>query len=466
MIDIHGAIDAFRLGTLDLECTKMTLSQRKSGGPKFEGKGHIRQTDGALVFNLDVERREGADLPVISQMMFAGVGTGLIHEDDMYDLTATSADGTHWSASRIAAPIPNWNIQDDCGAIAGTLHSLLGEPVYSPGASHYLRLHFFEEFKLPMHLWASAGHLEICGAKFAVQQRSGSGDTVIEATSDSEFPPAFDMRIQEALQYVTGKSAIWRARLLAKNGATTLELASPRPGGGRSRFNEPLALISAEFRVHSWSMFKRYLSYVVEKTPSDFGEKTWNPLAYHLHNAYEASSASMDTWAVGACVAVEAILSLVKGRTEEEQEQERSREEEWAKLKNSMLAHVEAQTHFSERARHRARQLIEMAGSMSPPQKLRELARKGIVDIKNVRAWSKLRNPNVHRNLAGLKEPGAAEYAQMYAQLQRVGMLLHQLTFHLIGYEGPFTEYGETRLETRHYPLPESTGEAEGQRSP
>jgi hypothetical protein len=54
----------------------------------------------------------------------------------------------------------------------------------------------------------------------------------------------------------------------------------------------------------------------------------------------------------------------------------------------------------------------------------------------------------------------------MYAQLQRVGMLLHQLTFHLIGYEGPFTEYGETEFATRHYPLPESTGGKGGEPSP
>jgi hypothetical protein len=173
----------------------------------------------------------------------------------------------------------------------------------------------------------------------------------------------------------------------------------------------------------------------------------------------------MDTWAVGASVAVEAILSLVKGRTTEEQEQERSREEEWAKLKNSMSAHLEAQIQFSEGARHRAQKLIEMAGSMSPTQKLRELSRKGIVEMENVKAWGKLRNRNVHRNLAGLKEPSMAEYAQMYAQLQRVGMLLHQLIFDLIGYEGPFTEYGETRLATRHYPLPKSMEEVEGQPS-
>jgi hypothetical protein len=404
MIDIHGVIEAFRLGTLDLDCAKITLSQRKIGGPKFEGKGHIRQTDGTLVFKLDVESRKDASLSAISQMLFAGVGAGLIHEDDLYDLTARSVDGTHWTASGIAAPRPSWDAQDDRGAISGTLYSLLGEPVYSPVAPHYLRLHFFEEFRLPMYLWTSppSGHLEACGAKFGVQQRSGSGDTVIEVTSDSAFPPAFDMRIQEAFQYVTGKSAIWRVRLLSKNGATCLELASPRPGGATSHFNEPLAPISAGFQVRGWAMFERYLSYVVEKTPSNFGEKTWNPIAYHLHNAYEASSASMDTWAVGACVAVEAILSLVSGRTKEEQDREQSREDEWTRLKMNVVAHVEAQTQFSERARSRARQLIEMAGSMSPAQKLRELAGKGVVDMENVKAWSKLRNRNVHRNLAGL----------------------------------------------------------------
>ena len=108
MINPHETIEAFRIGTLDLDCTKIALRQRKNDGPRFEGPGYIRQIDGALMFKLYVDKRENADLSVIWQLPAAGLGTGLFHDDDFYDLTATSVEGTHWSAARIVAPRPSW----------------------------------------------------------------------------------------------------------------------------------------------------------------------------------------------------------------------------------------------------------------------------------------------------------------------------------------------------------------------
>jgi hypothetical protein len=49
MFDIDDTIDAFRRGTLDFDCKRIVLAQRKEGGERFEGQGYVRQsTDGTL----------------------------------------------------------------------------------------------------------------------------------------------------------------------------------------------------------------------------------------------------------------------------------------------------------------------------------------------------------------------------------------------------------------------------------
>lgn len=117
-----------------------------------------------------------------------------------------------------------------------------------------------------------------------------------------------------------------------------------------------------------------------------------------------------------------------------------------------MLSWLEEQPCLSENVKSRARGLIGVSGSKGVKKTLRELSEKGYVDKDNVDAWDKLRNRHVHPKLADLRVPDQAEYQELFRRLQRVGMLLHQLTFYLIGYEGPFTEYSKHGA-TRQYPL-------------
>ena len=55
MFDIDDTIDAFRRGTLDFDCKRMVLIQRRKDGDRFEGQGYIRQSpDGMPVCKLYV----------------------------------------------------------------------------------------------------------------------------------------------------------------------------------------------------------------------------------------------------------------------------------------------------------------------------------------------------------------------------------------------------------------------------
>ena len=467
MIDIDKTIDAFRLGTFEIDCTSMVLRQRKEGGRRYEGQGYARQVEGgALEFKLYVEKKENARLPAVLERWTGGASGEPFSDEDLYDLTVTAVDGTRWEAARLVEPSSNWNMQEDAGVLNGSLHLIAAGPMLPPMASPFLRLHFFEEYKLPLNSWSpdpdhplqglarDRAELQACGAQFNMRSRLGSGDTVVEVTAESPFPPAFDLRIQEALQYITGKSAIWRARLESSQGMFALELASPRPKAARTQFIPPISPASIEFHRHTWALFERFLAYVVENTNASGDRRHWNSVAYHLYMARESTSASIDAWAVGVSVAVEALASLAKLRANQKTDGR------WAEFRTRALGWLTEQADFSEDVKKRAQGLIGASADKGVKQILPELAEIGHADKKYIDAWGHLRHRHIHPNLADLRLPGAADYRELFRRLQQVGMLLHQLTFHLIGYQGPFTDYSRAGLGSRQYPLsrPERAG--------
>ena len=301
MLNPDETIEDFRQGKLDFDCKRMVLTQRHNAKPQQ---------------NIETFLRTKA---------------GEIHGDDLYyDLKATAYDGTQWTATRIM-PAPSWDFGDRRGIsviMGGRLQSIaapLNRDFYKSRSKHYLRLHFFEEYELPLRRmsefkdedgtrWVSDhAEFEAYGSQFTVRKRSGA--TTVEVASERKFPAAYDLRVQEAIQYITAKTAIWRALVTSSRGGLRLELAMPWRKSSRTQFTQPISAVSSDFDSHIWKLFDKYLEYVATRTKGTY----WNPVAYHLYNACEATANSIDAWAVGVYVAVEAVASLVmlKGDTKE-----------------------------------------------------------------------------------------------------------------------------------------------------
>jgi hypothetical protein len=71
---------------------------------------------------------------------------------------------------------------------------------------------------------------------------------------------------------------------------------------------------------------------------------------------------------------------------------------------------------------------------------LHALAATGRVEKDYIKAWSHLRNRHVHPNIKDLKKPDQAYHENLLYDITCVEVLLYQLTFMLIGYEGPYTD--------------------------
>lgn len=452
-MNINETIDVFRQGKVNIDCKKMVLKQHIEGGEYFEGQGYIKQTDdGTLSFKLYVTKFENAN-PLGHLKTRLNVGAGKLYaESAFYDLTAIGHGGTVWTSSRML-PVIYWDMVDNSVIADGLMQSILADLKY-PQLNHYQRLHFFEEYEVPLHIMSETeehgrqsmtldrAEFEACDSKFEVRKREGSGDTVIELTRDTVFPTAFHLRVQEALQYITGKTAIWRARLESRHGSLFLELASPTRASPRTQFSPPISRASIDFHKRGWDLFARYLAYVTEKTEASH----WNPVAYHIYNACESSANSIDAWAIGISVAVEAIASLIPIQTDTQQAQRITL------FQQRMRECLNTQSDFEDLI-PRMDGLIANMANKRPQDTLHVLAETGRIEKDYITSWAYLRNRHVHPKLKDLNKPDLVDYQKLLDSIHRVEVLLHQLTFQLIGYEGPFTDYGVEGFPSRQYPL-------------
>lgn len=463
MLDPNKVIEAFRRGEIDFDCKRIVLTQRKKeGGERFFGTGYIRQLEGGeLAFKLYVTRYRAKPLGHLEALFKTKAGE--IHRDDLYyDLKATTYDGVQWIAKRIM-PKPSWDFGDPnhiSVLLGGKLQSItaaLNPDFYKSRSKHYLCLHFFEEYDVPLNRFSEVKdgdethwvrdkvEFQARGADFEVRKREGSNSTVVEVASERRFPPAFDLRIQEALQYITGKTAIWRAQVAGSHRGLRVELAMPWRKSTRTQFNPPISSISPDFHQHVWKLFERYLGYVAKQTKGTY----WNPVAYHLFNACESTANSIDAWAIGVSVAIEAIASLVVLRATKKEAAK------LADIQNAMQKWLADQS-FPEGYTRRIAGMIGALGNKRPQDMLYALNKTGHVEAPYIKAWQNLRNRHVHPNLSDLKKPSPEDNQKLIDDIHRAEVLLRQLTFFLIGYEGPFTDYGvhgAQAFPTKQYPL-------------
>jgi hypothetical protein len=79
-------------------------------------------------------------------------------------------------------------------------------------------------------------------------------------------------------------------------------------------------------------------------------------------------------------------------------------------------------------------------------------ARAGWVRAEDVKTWTKVRNSAVHTTGSAVIDASRAKLQEQSDSLERVQNLLYGLVFHLIGYEGPFTNYGKHGYPQEIYP--------------
>jgi len=220
-----------------------------------------------------------------------------------------------------------------------------------------------------------------------------------------------------------------------------LELTSANPKSIRPHLDPPLAPGYQGYYDHAWNLFSRYLDYVLRSNDTMY----WHSCSYHLHNACEASANSIDAWAIGVCLAVEGISSLVEvPQTKEEKKLKKD-------ICKSLTEFIDAQ-HWDEKFTRRLKGLVGQLQSLRVIDRLEPLRALGSVDEAHVGAWSKLRNRQAHPKHADLKNLDMREVQAMLDLISKTTVLMYLIVFHLIGYTGKYVDYGTHRYPVRDYP--------------
>jgi hypothetical protein len=88
-----------------------------------------------------------------------------------------------------------------------------------------------------------------------------------------------------------------------------------------------------------------------------------------------------------------------------------------------------------------------LKSAASARNKLKSLTAQSIVRVQDVEAWDFVRNKSAH---AVASETKLSQDNTL--RLDRVLVLFHHLIFHLIGYRGIYSDYGELGYPEKEYP--------------
>lgn len=448
---LDDLISSLKNKTLEFDCGSMELTQSTSSSPiLFKGRGFVKQSsEDELMFRI-YATSTNVDQFSWWKHRFGPRSGRLFEESDFFALTITDGSGTRWTASDII-PDCNWLADDPNPVISGKLHSVATSETGS--ATHNaLRLTFFDEVELPYQLGTKTEvdgktSMKLDHAKFSAANcdflvRKQEGGFAVQVTATDAFDEHLHMRIEEALQYLTGKSVNARVRTEYSNEIAKTVLYTARENVLRLRLGPPLAHQTSEFRQDGWHLFAKYLEYILRSTPHPY----WSHCSYHLHNAREASSSTADLWAVGVSVAIEGIANLLPrpGSCHGKHETKELIEE---------VLRLFSQTTRFQNFTARIRRVLSGMLNVRAEDRLLPLVISHHIDGSHIEAWRRLRNKHVHPTPRDLRNLTRGDQQELIDLIYKTTVLLYHITFYLIEYEGKYTDYAVPNWPTRSYPL-------------
>ena len=97
-----------------------------------------------------------------------------------------------------------------------------------------------------------------------------------------------------------------------------------------------------------------------------------------------------------------------------------------------------------------------MIGNLSqkrPKDVLYKLSETGHIAETYIKSWGDLRNKHVHATIKDLEKPNSEYWQKFLDSIHQSEVILRQLAFYLIKYEGPFTDYGAVGFPLAQYPV-------------
>ena len=302
---------------MELDCTTLTLRQNV-GESFYSGPGYIRQDkSGRLNFTLYVlEARNHVPFGRRGSVPSPGQ---LVPPEAFFDLSAMDIYHREWTSCRI---LPDFvESSDGLQIVRGQVDHLdHQEPDWKEDAGHTLAIHFFRELEFPCNAYTNSedtfgergktrrlrlnlAQFEAEGRKISVEATDGT--TICNIRSQYPFPPRYEWRIVEAMEFVLVTSLRWDVLVHIGEGRTSYQAVAPGDFGdeGRARLQGPIPAHIPHSKAF-WGIFERYLAFVVSQP-----NEGRHPCTRRVASARAASENTIEAWALGLGVAVEGLVN-------------------------------------------------------------------------------------------------------------------------------------------------------------
>ncbi len=379
-----------------------------------------------------------------------GVGVGEILPDNQYfSLTGTDCSGRKWTSEHITLSTSEC-FPNDAMIITGNLRSLQNEQTISREfKSAYLTLRFPKGVKIPFNARSNSvmtvegervfETYDINVAKFSASDFDfilWNDDywLILEIQSNGKkFPPSFDIRICEALQFVLSKTLQWCVLERGEHQAITTIVKPQIPVSLKSRRQPPLQYDHIDDQGTVWKLFEKYLFHILS-----FNENKTHQLSGHVKSAIAASEGSLEAEALTVSVAIEGIL----------------REEfpEVGQLDGKDMQKIDDAKDLIEKfgldlsIKKRMQGVLNAMKGARAADKLRKIVQNGLLEESLFRAWEKVRHRSAHSFSLDVND-----IEKFYQLNNSVELLFNILVFLAIGYAGPYTDYGAKGWPTKIY---------------
>ena len=441
-----------------MDCSHIQLKPRNSDASIFSGPGSISQDkEGQLRYKFYAPQPgDGEDLWRDNY----GEPGEIIPESAYYDLTAVDAKGREWHAERILRGSMSIGT-DGAPVFSGWLKSIacegeLPEKVSVKGST--LSFTVFDQVEIPSNTitserrrvsgWSHSRHEDLAawsfkaaGFEFLLSNDRKDRLQIKAIARQDELATYFGERVLETLFFVLGRPlypTITRYRCLRQ---TKCILNSRRIMLRGARHNPPFDIgmtshpktgkLTAEpYRKLFLPYFSHILSYDEQR----------HPLWAQLNAVYEASAGTfIDAQALTLAVAIESILGSEFADIGKPSAQDIERVKEALAYWDDW----EGDKTFKQRVKGSVSQIK----SVRAGDKMKELAARGAISSKSLKAWQRLRNANAHNYQNNSLKP--EEFHELLGVVQT---LFYQLIFHAIGYRGVYRDYGSEGWPLRRYP--------------
>jgi hypothetical protein len=458
-------VNALTNGTDDVYCSEMSLVQSTEENPiSYRGPGYLRRDaeNNSIAFKIFAVESENA--PILHILPLNAKPGQLLGESSFFELSACDEYGREWRGKHILPDMHGLqtigNEDAKCHVIAGgNVRELKSTSQWSlePEKLQVLILRFLCDVDFPFneatqvfttiaggseekHWKANVSKFSSLGCSFIIEKEEGIFQ--VEVRTGDSFPPHFDVRIIETLQFVLARTITWQTLAYWDNDTLTVRLNSSTPKSRTARFKPPITEQHARLlgSHHFYNLFDKYLRFV---SNSEVAE--WHACSKLLHQATQSGSNSIQLVALGFGVVVE---GLVKEFFEEFKSDSASLDT----AVEALMSHNEiwdtlpgwSDKDFRQK---RIAKALKSLRRTSTADRLYQLANIGAVERRLVNRWKEVRHPAAHGVSLG------NDIQNTIDSIHAVNMLIHQLIFFLIDYQGCYVDFSTHGYPHASYPL-------------